>query len=505
MLLALTAVVTYVPHIKNGGWYLDDWAFVASLSQGAERDGVAGVLSAADAETYRPGVVVVTSLLFAIGGEGQAAYLVVSALLAALEGFLLWLVLRRIGVQPSLSVLTAVLLVVLPVIDSTRLWSAATSSTISVCLMLLGAIFALKGLEGPSRRSQIAWHSAATAAFLASVLTYELVAPLICCMAAIYLFAGPRTGILVRWAADLAAVTVGVLLLVDGGRQRGTKTDLDSLWLRSEQILDNAVEVFRFMLPGGSLLAGSLGVAVLIALAFGVGRAATLEGQAVRQWSLLGGSGALAALLGFVMLLPADPYYIPRIEGIGNRTGVVAALGGVVLLVSVVALSVYGAAALMRLCRWAPLAAAALIVATALQFISIEWSNQRAWADSWVASQRVVAAVSGTLGPSPPRGLRVVTFRHQRVLLPADVPVFDFPWDLRGAVRWRLGDETADANAWAPQDRCDPEGVAILGGGEVAKVMPYGQLYFVDVGGYRGYRVANRAECLRMVGRLTAE
>jgi hypothetical protein len=213
----------------------------------------------------------------------------------------------------------------------------------------------------------------------------------------------------------------------------------------------------------------------------------------------------LLSLAGLVPLVPADPYYIPRWSGIGDRLTAVSAPSEAVLLVAIAFLVATGLAVLVGRARWATRAGVAAVAAWAVTLAVQEVHNQRAWSRSWRLSQQVLAGVVDSVPKHLPPGSAVVTFRHVTNILPDDVPVFEATWDLTGAVRLAYRDAQLVAQPYMPGMACGDRGVVLPDGfGGVRGVVPYRTTWFVDAPARRGYRVGDRARCASLLRRLTA-
>jgi hypothetical protein len=505
-LLGLLAFAMYLPHVIRGGWYYDDWAWVSTLDLGA-RDGIGGLLEAARTETHRPLFGVWMSALYAVGGEGQAPYLAAGAALVAVEGTLAYLVLRLARLSAALAAPLAAMLVVLPVVDATRLWTAAFPATGAMILLLAGVAVALVGLRRTGRAA-IGLHAAALVLYACAILTYELVAPLVGLVAVLYLVASSdRRAALRRWPADVVVGLVALALMAEAGEERRDATFTPSFLLdRVEQMGEPVRVVFGSLLPFEAVLLGPVGVLLAFVLAIGAGVALGAGGapaRAVRHWGVVAGAGVVFAVAGLVMLLPADPYFVPKVSGVGNRTSTVAALG---LLAVLVALTWIAATALAALVRrpsvGVPVAIAALVVTTA-GMAQTELRHQDNWATSWKQSQEIVGSIRRAVGPDVPAGSGVVTFRHA-LFAEGDVPVFAAQWDLRGAVRLIYDDPTVVGYPWIADGRCQGGRLVLGEGPQPYDVLEYGNLYFVDVPADRAIRIRTRAECEQASEELSA-
>jgi hypothetical protein len=516
--VALTAfaIALYLRHVVRGGWYYDDWALFsdAVLAPGT------GPFAAADAlleHGYRPGFSLSLAALYAVGGTDPARYLAVGVALVALQVWIFYTALRVVGFKVAASGLAAALLLAVPAIDTTRLWVTAFPIWIALSLYMAGVAAAVMGLRAEARRPRIVWHATAMAFFAVATLTYELIVPLVVLSALLYLPHGGLRRAAPRWGLDLLAVGAPLAWMLPRAEDnRPIELTPDYVLDRVGEVVSSAWTVFLNLLPADRVIRGPLGVVLVIIVAVGIGVALSGRSQlssTVRVWGLIG-VGALAfALAGLLPLLPAEPYYILRWTGIGNRFGAVSSLGVVLLVMALCALAATGLAALVRRPAWMGALAAVGISVTLAQWIVQEARNQDAWAQSWRESERVMAAVRESLPARPPPSSAVVTFRHLTFILPADVPVFGASWDLNGAVRLAYRDPSLAAQPYGPATICSVEGVqlpsdtnaiATEGPNAVRGIVSYGRTWFVDVGETRAYLVEDRATCRRHLADLTA-
>lgn len=506
-LLALLALAVYMPHILDGGWYIDDWIHVAVMS---EAGGLLDAIGAMSERTHRPGLAVSLSVFHAIGGEGQAAYLVIGALLAALQGWLFYLVARGLGLRTAVAAVAAGIFVVLPVIDSTRLWMAAFPIQVAGALYLGGVLAALHGLTQARGRRAAAWHAGAAALYLVAILTYELVAGLVLATGLLYIARCGWRPAVRRYPADLAAVALALALIAPrAASDRNAETSLGFLSDRATQILDNAESVFRWLLPWPDMLGGALGIFVLLVGLLGAGIAigrGGRTGKGLADWAKIAAIAAVFSLAGLAMLLPADPYFVPRISGMGNRTGAFAAFGAVLLLMALIVLALAGLGMLVRRPRLGFALAAALVVATGVNLTAREIRQQDPWVESWRQQQEVVAAIDEALGGQPPGNAAVVSFGHTTFILPADVSVFAYSWDLQGALWETYGRSDIVAHPWL-DGSCGPAGVVFPDEtSSPAGRQPYGydRLIFVDASTRTARRIPHRAACESAVQAFTS-
>jgi hypothetical protein len=505
-LLTALSLAIYLPHIVDGGWYIDDWIFVAQMS---EAGGVIDAFQVISAGSHRPGLALSLSLFHAIGQQEPQAYLTIGALLAALQGWLFFLVMRMLGLRPALAAIAAAIFLVLPVVDSTRLWLAAFPIQVAGILYLLGVLIALRGVAATGRRA-VAWHAGAAVLFLAAILTYELVAGLIVVTALLYLVRAGWRPALRRWPADLASVALALAIIAPrAADDREAHTSLSFIWDRAGGTLGEGEMVFRWLLPWHDVLGGQVGVVLLLVGMLGAGIAIGRRGETgagLAAWTKIAGLATVFSLAGLVMLLPADPYFVPRISGMGNRTGAFAALGAVLLLIALIVIALGGLGVLLRRPRIGFALAAVFVVATGLNLGARELRQQEPWADSWRQQKETLVAIDQALGGELPADAAVVSFGHTTFILPADVSVFAYNWDLRGAL-WEVYDQPdVEARPWELGAVCDPTGMTFADEADSPpseRGFGYRRLIFVDASTRRGTRIRSQAACETVVAAIT--
>lgn len=499
---ALVGLATYAWFVKNGGWYLDDWGLIFRMREAVE-DGspLSAVTSMVDVN-HRPGNAFVYPALYLVGGDGQVGYNAAGMVLATLAGLTLYAALRQAGIATWVAAAAGVAIIVFPVVDSSRLWMAAYVNTWALIVALGGVAVALRGLRRGS--GFVRGHAPALLLYAWATLTYELVVGLIAIFGVGYLLVAGRDraalrAVGVRVLADLAVV--GALVGWMATRQtRGAESGVGHMLDRVDDFPRPAYDLLMSLSPAESTLRGPLGLALLIGA--GVGLIVLVRdgrGLLVRSWILVAVGGAVAAIAGWLLLLPADPYFIPRETGLGNRTSAIAAPGLVMLVIAVLALVGLGWSALVRL----PAAAGAVVVAVLLLAVgSTMWAterdNQKVYGESWTEAQKVVAAVKRAV-PEPRPDARFVTFRHPTMLLPADVSVFYYSWDLKDALQWSYDDETLDAFPAVRRGVCQARGYVAA---QSERTLRYGDLWFVDVATSGARRVTSRAACAEQLEAL---
>lgn len=504
-LFAVLAIAIYLPHIIHGGWYLDDWTYIARLSEANGPFGAVGVMQSV---TYRPGLALSLTLFYAIGGEGQVGYLTIGALLAGIQGWLLYLILRALRVSIPIAGIAAGFLVVLPVVDATRLWLSAFPAQVAGVLYLLGVLVALHGLAGKTGRRAVAWHAGAAALYCAAVLTYELVAGLIVVTPLLYMVRSGWRPALRRWVPDLASIAVAMAILIPrGNAERSPHTSLGFIWDRANQTLTQADVVFRHLLPWPEVLGGKVGVLVLLLGMLGAGIAIgrrNATGAGLLGWVRIAGLSAVFSLAGLVMLLPAEPYYVPGMSGPGDRSGAAAAFGAVPLLVAVIVLGLGGLGALLRRPRVGFALAGVLILITGVNLAAREVHQQQFWTNYWQKERGIVANVGLALGGTVPANAAIVTFDEPIIESGSTAP-FSASWDLKGAVWQNYSRPEVAARPWMPDTVCKPSNAFFSDEQPEERNFAYGKLFFVDVEARTATRIRDQASCKAIAAEMSGQ
>src|SRR3954453_11897375 len=189
VLLLLTALV-FGPQVAHGGFYWDDWQNVANVHFAREP----GVIGALDQSTerpvfgYRPGLTGLLVLEYKALGQHQHLFLAMAALFGAVTASALYLLLRTLGVAAREALVPAVLLLVFPWCDSTRMWNTASFDTLAVTFYLLGLTLAVRALRSGSR----VLTAASLGLYLVAAWTYEVVTIAVLASVAVCLLVAPR-------------------------------------------------------------------------------------------------------------------------------------------------------------------------------------------------------------------------------------------------------------------------------------------------------------------------
>jgi hypothetical protein len=500
-LLCLLAALVLGSYVTRGGYYSDDWV-VESLVRFPAHGGILGTLHGFDFVRYRPGLYVYTPLAYKLFGMHMRFFLAWTLLCSIALSTAFYVFLRYFRLGRLEAGAAAALVLVFPYSSSTRLWSGLSIMDITITLYLVGTLIVLRALSGRSQHARLL-HVVGFAVVMASVMTYEIVAPAVLLSVLWYLQVTTWRRAVVRWLIDVVAA-VAILVFITSGRQQtvgGIGAQLHHVRVMAEQGADLWS---RVLVPYGivptRLAFGALLVvtAVSAIVALSLPRAAPARRELLR-WLAVLGAGFVATAVAYAMFVPADVYYSPGSLGIGDRTNAFAGLGWVVMLVAV--------ARLLAILAFRDLARSRLVIAAAvalaLAVVGAGYIDRlRTESDAYAASyhdQQVVLDTMRTTLPRPPHGSTIFLVRN----IPwtaLGVPVFVQPWDLIGALKLVYNDGTlAGYPIAAPYAvmHCNAGTVSITPAAYGAPVR-YGKAFVTDMGTQTTTPLVNRATCLRV-------
>lgn len=510
--LALLAALAFYPLIRHGGFHLDDWSNGAGALYPPGGRSIDNSLSFfQEIALFRPMLILYVPLTYAVFGMHQHVHLAWSVFLALSAVCLLYGVLRRLGAPWIHALLIAGLILVFPWFDCTRLWVTGAQVSLSISLMLGGLWVALVGLDRRDPRL----HALAAVLYLLSMLTYELTLPLIALLGGIYLLRAGWREVRWRWGIDLVLVLgAGIWVLSHTVRTRsGVSGDLDHL---HEIVSGGGTILGRTALPVGAqeTTLALLGLAVVLGaglVVWGRERDAASEGPAarkafswgLREWLLLAGAGIAVAALGWVIFIPADPYYTPSIYGLTNRVNGLAGFGTVITVYA--SFGVLGTliGRLVKGFRLAPLVVTlGLALVLGLGFVTALHRHIGIWNAAYAAEQNALDQVA-TRYPNLPEGSTIYAGGYPAYQT-LGVPILSATWDFDGMVKDRY--ETYEDAAYPLLEgwtlKCRPEGVELESEGATLHLAPYDTVRLMNLGTQGAWRPRDRAECEKVIGQI---
>ena len=504
LLLALVAAIVLGPHIRDGGFYIDDWSN-ASYRAFAEPPAIVDTARTIwDVLESRPLLALALATPHVLFGLNPALHLALAAFLAVLLSLLLHAVLRTLGWPLVHAAAVAALVLLFPWSDSTRLWATAGVNQLAVCAYLGGLLLAFRAI---SRPGSAALHAASIGLYLASVLLYEIAAAAIVASGVLYQRFGETRATRARWALDLVFVGTATLYAAAHTRRVGAADAGDLAEYVPRFARSIASVIGRAAVPVGP---PELGVAALVlVLAIGAALAWSADPQIderteLRRWVSIAAAAVPAIALAYVMFVPAA-YWDATWPGLMNRVNLLGALPIVVLVHSAVMTAATLAAPKRR--RTRVLLASTAVVLLALGYARLVTQDAARYREAAQRQEEVLLRLREAT-PKPPSGSTVYTFGHVNQVAP-NVPVFSTTWDLRSAARLLWDDPTLmayptyrgtmfrcrlqrlePAAPWPPYD---------LGGFGLDREhgAAYGHAVFVDVAAGTSVRIRSRAQCRR--------
>jgi hypothetical protein len=502
--LAVVAAFVFAPHILHGGFYLDDWGDSAGFRYPPGGQSVGNELSYFwDTFHYRPILVLYTPLKYFIFGTHMGWILAWTAFLAVLVGVLLYGVLRTLGVPWVHAWLIAALTIIYPWFDSIHLWGSANPPPVSIALALAGLWVALWALPRHSWRM----HLIASAFYLVSILAYEITLPLIAVFGGLYTLRVGWRKARILWAMDLVVVAIGVVWDKTQTTRSisGVSVALDHL----KEIVSHGGEIAaRTVFPLGANPRTGLALTAF-ALVFAVGlvvwrwaprKADEDSGWGLREWLLLAGGGLLVAALGWVIFIPADPYYTPTIFGETNRVNALAGLG--LVIATYAALGIVGTlvARLFKRRAWAVPTTLALACLLGAAYVHVLARHVGIWDDAFRIQTAAGERMQRQL-PNLPPGATVFSTNYPAYLT-LGVPIYAVTWDLNGMIKLRYDDSSLAAYPVIEGEEliCERKGVILRGAEGTVAESPYGLARFLNLGTGPHTAPHDVQECMAVVG-----
>lgn len=492
-LFAVLALAAYGSYVAHGGFYSDDWSHAASYHFADSPRYFTSVSQLEDFLGGRPLSALLMPVPQALFGPHPAPHLALAALLGVVTSLCLFLLLRTLAMAPLHAWMIGALVLLFPWADSTRLWATASVNSLSVCFFLLGLTVALRGFDHRGRRGAL-MHAGAALLYLLSVLTYEVTAAAALLAGFLYLGRAPRRRALRSWAADVVVVFAGLLyslLTTVSARPVATISqrlgDLPAFVRDSLLLLASALQPFGAM--GRPLQALVLFAAGTVA-AVSILRLRRREDPVLRRWLGWMLIGVVAAAAAYFMFLGSHLY--PRDPGIDNRINVFASLAICLVVYTLVAC----ACRLFLNARSAAVLTAVVALAVGAGYAITLAGDHRSWVEAAERQEAILDELDHSLFPMP-AGSTLVSFGLPSQTAP-EVPVFNRPWDLDGALQLRSGDAVRRAYPVyeGVEISCGSQLLIDGGSGYGSFRLPYDRLYFYASGG-RGTAIGSRAECER--------
>ena len=500
--LTVLQAIIGLGYVRHGGFLYDNWAFASD----AHFHGFSSLFSAQlSADPRRPLSALYFAAISSLVGTHQHLYLLLAAAVHVVVALALFLVLRRFALDRLSSGVAACFYLLFPFADSTWLWSTQGELSLAVAFWLLGLLASTTGLEA-ERRGRL-WQALAIALYIASIFLQEITLPVVVLGGALAFLRVPPHRAWRWWSVELAAFGVAALLVTSraihlvNGQDVHEHQSVGGALHHASQIGDQGMTLLaQAVVPFGSpnRFAVLIGALVLAGVAGLVARYSSDEGlrRDLLRWLAVAGVGLVFAVAGWLMLAPADDYYVPLQAGIGNRINAASATGIVVVLVAMItvaSLVAFQGAELQRL-RAPAVLTALLGVAVAAGYLAHVGRDRGAYERAHVESTAVLGALSAK--PHPPRPGTTIIARGFGLWTAPGVPVFAATWDLNGAIQLLWNDP--NLRAWpAPPGGlvCSRSGASVATITPPGVEAPYGRLVLADLAAGAWVRVDRQAQC----------
>jgi len=466
-------VAGFAGQVRHGGFIADDWTNLATYRYGPHHGGLGAVADYRRVDlpsANHAAQPVLFAMEYGLLGGHVRMHVLLTLALAALLSVALFAFARELGAPPGFALALALLAFVYPLSDANRFWAAAAWNNLAVALYFAGATLAL-------RRKP---HAFTFVAFVAAILTYELVTVAVALTGVLYLSRMSRREALLRWGADIVAAVVGVLLVEVLTPRAPLGTTSEKLH-HAGVIAKQSLTVWADTLwPFGGLGRGAAVAILVVALAIGAWRRS--------RWLWAAAGGLAFVVVGYAVLVPGEDFYTPLYPGLGNRVNLMAGIGMIALALALVAMVGRPRVTL-------PIMAALLAVGYIVKL--------RDHSDEYTRSAAIQARqLNGirALVPDPPPGTTIFMRQPTPEVAPG-ISTFSWRWDLSGATKVTYRDGAVSGYPILPGSGlvCEPAAIRPRGNGLEAYSVQYGHAILVDVDSNRVLGADDRASCRRAV------
>jgi hypothetical protein len=504
LVCAALAAAVLIPHVVSGSFYGDDWSLASSVRFAGYWSTVHLYLTI----DHRPLLALYLPLLQWISSENAHAQLAwVGLMHAGMCACFYWL-LRELGLERPHAGAIAGLVFLFPFADAGWLYVIGSVGTLAVTLWLIGVVVSLRALRSDGRD---AWrlHALGLLLYVASVLLYELAVVAVLASIALYAGRAPRRAALRRWAVDVAAMVL-VLLVQTRVIPLVGSHDVHPVTGLSAQL--SHLKVMLRLNQGGGVLSSSLEpfagasawfVLVIAAAIWGwayVKRRRLAASDPVRselgRWLAISAAALAGLVAAWLVIVPANEFlYEPGYPGVSNRINVFAALWLCTLAYSLVMLlGTLVARGLELGVRWGQTLGLLLAAAIAVGYAERIVTDESHWDRATRLQHRDLSAIHAAL-PAPPVRSQILLFDTPELAAPG-VPVFSSAVDLGGATQLLYGRGSVSATPILQTTPVDCTRRAAVLPGPLDHPVPYGRAFAVDALGRRGpNRIRSRVAC----------
>jgi hypothetical protein len=510
--LALLAAVALVAgawlvfvfrQLTDAGFYSDDWAlqfewhhygFDEALSRQFDILGSKPLLAFLLIGSYE------------VLGTDPTVHHLVAALLTLGCTVAFYFVIRGLRFPPRDAIPITLLALLFPWASAVRLWPTGALNNVAILFLFAGFLIALRGLRVEGWRG-LPIHLAATACYVASILTYEVTTAVALFAWTAYVWLSGWRVALPRMALDIPAIAAAAIYTSENTNKHITSL-ADQIGHIPELAGEGAKLIAGTLLPvlipaeiSPVLTALVLGTAIaILALAVLRARAPSNPNRARGiRWPLVAAAALGTLALCWAVYIP-QAFYTPTFRGIEDRVNILALYPAAVLVWAVLR----SAGSLLPRNGYALAAAGAVAVAIGFGIQDVRQQDQ--WLRSTELQPTVLEAVERA---DPADGNVVLVFNYPGEIAPR-VPILNVNYDLLPAARLVTSKDIDTYPVFEGSTvRCSPKGVAVdwlatplyeriwLAEEGTAKLQPYGNVVFVDVGRKRDELIGSREQCAR--------
>ena len=511
LLLGVLVAIMYGPPINDDGFYYDDWLISSVM---VDHPGGSPVDYYKECHAIdngnRPGACAFHAVRYWLFGLHPRRVHAFAALLVFITALALFALLRRCRLPVWAAGAAAALFVIFPGSDATRLWPTGLNLAWALLLWVIGALLGLIALDRRGWRAGVLY-AGSSLCFLATMLTYDGMIPVVALTGAVYLLARRhRRALVLAGVSFLLAAAYGIWRMWIANIPDSATLTLhrtrSQLIAREGHLLEGGWRTFKTLfLPGGAV-----SLVVLAGGAFVVLAALALRPAARRTiafWAAIAAGCAVFVAVSVTAYITANDYYVPDPGSLFNRLNLAAALAYCLGFVAVLATIGVALRALLggRLsASGATALAAGAVTAAGLAVVVHQYGysrdSQSYYNRSWSAQNVALRGIKTALANVPERNATIVSFGHP-VWEPRFIPVFAADWDLRGAIDDVTAHDPVRAMPWSGLT-CGED--AVMRGTE--HWGPYdgtSAIWFVDATTGAARRVSSRAECEQAAQQLT--
>jgi hypothetical protein len=513
LLLGFVVLSCLGPWVYRLGFYSDDWALLGNFSTSPDQSLSALFRLHYPDAAVRPVMFLYLAVLYRLFGLHPLGYHLANAAVLLSGVLLFYMSLRILTGSRFLSLTVPLVYAVLPHYSTDRLWMAAFQAPLSMALYFASLYSALRALEAtPTGRPW--WTLVALTALVASVLSYEVTAPLFLLNPLLLWYHARALGRSAarpmldtpRWLPTaatnlivLACVTLFKAVLTTRLRVRaGVFERLTTIPAHAVALdyadydwglnVRKAIAVgfgdYGFRLPVVVWKSIHYATVPSVILAAVCGLTACMYVHHVlrrRNAEVPGPVGALAFvvagpilfLLGYATFLTTPDLELTA-SGIGNRTAIAAAIGVAVFWIGAIA----SICNLLNSDRLQIRCFSLLLGGLCATVLVIDNGIASFWVAAYTRQQEIAARIGDQFPAGPPAGSTLMLDG----ICPYEGPaiVFESSWDLAGMLQALYGDHTLQADVVTPALQVNADGLSTTLYAEVSHY-PYNNLRIYNV------------------------